>query len=99
MSGLEVTAAAYVDRCSIDYAICTDEVEFRLADRHEIFHLTATETGLEALARSSNAALLELRLRARQEQEPHEPRSPRERQESCRADCGGHDRCAPRAPR
>ncbi len=67
MSGLEVTAAAYVDRCSIDYTICTDEVEFRLADRHEIFHLTATETGLEALARLSSAALRELRLRERRE--------------------------------
>ncbi|MEV0054447.1 hypothetical protein AB0H34_28575 [Saccharopolyspora shandongensis] len=61
MSDVDVTACAWIDRCSINYTICGNEVEFRLGGDLDGFYLTTTETGLENLVAKTTAALNTLR--------------------------------------
>jgi hypothetical protein len=61
VSDLDVTACAWIDRCSINYVVCGDEVEFQTGGDMNGFYLTATETGLENLVAKGTAALQALR--------------------------------------
>ncbi|WP_223839490.1 hypothetical protein [Saccharopolyspora pogona] len=58
---VDVTACAWIDRCSINYTIYGEEVELRLGGNLDGFYLTTTETGLENLVAKSSAALNALR--------------------------------------
>ncbi|MGI8310383.1 hypothetical protein [Saccharopolyspora hattusasensis] len=61
MGDVDVKACAWIDRCSINYTIYDDEVEFLLGGNLDGFYLTTTETGLENLVAKSTAALNALR--------------------------------------